>query len=139
MVEGSPKIEPAQGRQAGGQVAGGECPVDKPSIDKAGRILAAEIMSGNVASGHVRRYANGQVEIVFRLRNGAVYQRQPSKADRAAEWMVANRVLARRDFFAGCPFAGNSADLHARALRQLASARRIEKDHGIWVWRDREQ
>jgi len=136
MVEGAGNHKPAQGGQAGGQVAGATCPVDKASIDKAGRILAAEIVSGNVASGHVRRYANGQVEIVFRLRNGAVYQRQPSKADRAAEWMVSNRVLARREFFAGCPFAGNSADLHMRALRKLAGAGRIEKDHGVWVWRD---
>lgn len=96
------------------------------------RLLAA----GQIGRVSVRR-VGPRLQVVFTLAGTTTLRVTEPRSAMAARWMREWRVLDRAAFFRECAWANNSASLHAAALRRLAEAGLIVKDHGVWVWTDR--
>ena len=108
--------------------------VDNRSIVEAWKRLDDAFVQLDVSRVDIRRVGD-QTVVTIRLRPGVHLPPTKPRAQLAAEWMERERVLSREDFFAQSGL-GRSAALHDAAVKRLAKAGRIVKDHGLWVWRD---
>jgi len=108
--------------------------MDNRAIVEVWKRLDDAFVQLDVSRVDVRRVGR-QTVITIRLRPGVHMPPTKPRAQLAAEWMERERVLCREDFFAQSGL-GRSAALHDAAVKRLAKAGRIVKDHGLWVWRD---
>jgi hypothetical protein len=90
-----------------------------------------DVREGRVVRIYKERTRHGQAWVVL-----IGDKTETSKSDRAVAWMIEHDQLARRPFFEACPWAGNSASLHHRAVTRIARAGHAEKIAGTWVLKD---
>lgn len=105
--------------------------LDNRSIVEAWKRLDDAFVQLDVSRVDIRRVGD-QTVVTIRLRPGVHLPPTKPRAQLAAEWMERHRILDRAQFAAG--FGSHSAALHDAAIKRLARAGRIIKDHGIWVW-----
>jgi hypothetical protein len=97
-------------------------------------VLRQEYERNNLSAGRIEHLSNGHVRLAFYLKDGSRHEKPARKIDLAVAWMKEKRILDRERFFAGCPWANHSADLHSRAQRRLAKEGVIRKEGRMYVW-----
>jgi hypothetical protein len=95
--------------------------------------VASDIKAGRVVRILKERTRHGMAWVMV------IDDAPETLTERAVRWMIENDQLNRREFFAACPWANNSASLADRAVKRIAKAGLSEKIAGVWVLKDHDK